>query len=383
MASVRSSNPIALSSQVSPAVATPPASPLVVVVSPPAPPPMPFLPPMPAATLLSDATLGRGVNTKPATAAKDKEPFKLLPKLDLNLVGYSATGAVLGSIFHAGKVFSEEGDPSHTLYKYRNPQGDTFFYKADRRYYGQSEGQLTKALPVAVYKAPKSVSATPTLGVDLDRPIAQYEYPFQPLQQKGWNAPFVNLFKPKAPFFYSDQVKPSSVVVLEENGQTAKQVISFLGNGVVEVVDKKALTKEAYKPLAGSEGFILTHRYTMGAKGWQLNETHVLKETIDGLKVQVFKAGKSAKEWLTTNIKELTPPLEAPIIKTALTDFPIQLPALAQRVESFVSWPLLRNMFNLQGLAKYSIIGGAMAMVAGLLTATSTSTKVDLAFNQS
>jgi hypothetical protein len=96
----------------------------------------------------------------------------------------------------------------------------------------------------------------------------------------------------------------------------------------------------------------------------------------------VIQGANAATQWLKTALPQLDAPLEQPILKATFTDFPIRLPGEAKRIQSYISAPLLRNMFNLQGMARYGIIGGAVAMVAGLLTATATSTKVNLAFNQ-
>jgi hypothetical protein len=324
------------------------------------------------------------VAAAPAAAPTNQPKPSFMPKLDLDLFGYAGAGAVLGGVFHAAKVFSEESDASHTLYKYEPKPGEKYFYRANARYFTNTDRQQTRALPDFIYKAPTLGTSNTSLGFDPQRPLAQLKYKYEPLEQTGWLAGVRNqLNRKKAPDIDSDDLSPKKVILFQENGSMPKQVIEYMKNGTVEVTDKINYTKEVYEQLGAKETHVLTHRYTMGKKGqWDLVEKHLLEETAEGLKVRVIQGANAATQWLKTALPQLDAPLEQPILKATFTDFPIRLPGEAKRIQSYISAPLLRNMFNLQGMARYGIIGGAVAMVAGLLTATATSTKVNLAFNQ-
>jgi hypothetical protein len=299
-----------------------------------------------------------------------------MPKLDLDLFGYAGAGAVLGGVFHAAKVFSEESDFNHTLYKYEATPNQTYYYRTDNRFFNSTDRQLSKALPDVVYKDP----------FDPQRPIAELQYKYDRLNQKDWYAPFVNVLKRKAPSFYDDDLHPKRVILFDDNGQAAKQVIEYMDDGSVEVTNKVgSRIKEVYKKLGDTDTYALTHRYKLGAEGsYKLLETHLLEETAEGgLKARIISGANNLEAWVKHKLPQLETVLESPVIKDRFVDFDLTLPSKAKRVSGPISRPLLNSMINPQGIARYGTIGACVAMVAGLLTAMATSTKVNLAFNQS
>jgi hypothetical protein len=336
-------------------------------------------PPSASATLLPylspwhDATLTQDV-TRPASTAPKTEPLKPhlgLPKLSLDLAGYSLVGGLLGAVGHVGHRFANAREDTTSLFSHKTTNGDSFVYKLDEAFRNR---------PVAVYESPKA-SVGSALGVDLDRPMAIFKYPFAPLKQKGWFAGLINgvndATQRTAPAF-DTTLANTSVVVLDPNGRTPLKEIRFEPNDKVIVDHRGSLAhrgREVYNRLPDEAGFVLTHRYGMSPKGWKLHEEHTLFEQGGRLMTKVRdvtkKAGIMAKEAIET---------KPAVVEEALTSFPLTLPATAKRVESFISGPLLKQMFNLQGLTRFALVGSAFAMVGGLLTEMATSTRVNLQF---